>query len=63
MPAIPFHAKVSSCQSLLILFTVKSTGLIIGHFDCSNVSFCVRFDQLKVFEENEAPVHFSRHVS
>ena len=55
MPVIPFHTKVSSCQSS---FAVKSTGLIIEHFDRSNALFCVSFNQLKVVEVNEASVHF-----
>lgn len=61
MSAIPFHTKVSSCQSS---FAVKSTGLIIEHFDYLNTLFRVSFNQLKVVEVNEAPVHFFfRHVS
>ena len=55
MPVILFHTKFSSCQSS---FAVKSTGLLIEHFDRSNALFCVSFNQLKVVEVNEASVHF-----
>ena len=55
MPVIPFHTKVSSCQSS---FAVTSTGLLIEYFDCSNILFCASFNQLKVVEVNEASVHF-----
>ena len=59
VPIIPFYAKkFNSCQSP---FTVKSTGLLRGHFDCSNALFCVSFEQLKVCEVKVAPVHFGRH--
>ena len=55
MSVIPFHTKVSSCQSS---FAVKVTGLLIEQFDRSNALFCVSFNQLNVVEVNEAPVHF-----